>query len=346
MRRFASCLALGGLLTSAPCFASEATAPVAAAEAQSSRQQAEGHFARGIQEFRAKRYKDAIDAFLLANDLYPSAAISFNIARAYESLQYPAGALRFYRDYLRRDPSASDAAQIAKRVEELEDRLRQRGLQQVTILSSPPGATLSVDGRAVGITPWTGEVLPGNHGVELSLRGYQSRLGQFELSSHRAADVEYQLEPDARANAGAPAPPPALEPPAQSAERTPSAAPGSAPSAPRPQTQPQARSRFMTYLPWATLGAGTLALAGAGYFELASAGDEDQARNATTQRQALEAADSMHREQLTARILVGVGGALAATGGVLLWVHAASPDQPNELALSCGASSCAMRGSF
>src|SRR5689334_18846666 len=197
MRAVLRCFALCGVLSSAPSLASEATPPPDSAQPQSNRELAQTHFARGISEYRAKRYKDAIDAFLLANDLYPSAAISFNIARAYESLQYPAGALRFYRDYLRRDPAASDAAQISKRIEELEDRLRQLGVQQVTILSSPPGATLSVDGRAVGITPWTGEVLPGNHGVELALRGYQSRLGQFELSSHRAADIEFQLEPSA-----------------------------------------------------------------------------------------------------------------------------------------------------
>src|SRR5215468_8547408 len=126
MRAFLLRCALCGVLSSAPCLASDATAPDSPAQPQSNRELAQAHFARGIGEYRAKRYKDAIDAFLLANDLYPSAAISFNIARAYESLQYPAGALRFYRDYLRRDPGASDAAPISRRIEELEDRLRQR----------------------------------------------------------------------------------------------------------------------------------------------------------------------------------------------------------------------------
>src|SRR4051812_9934015 len=107
MRKFIRSLALCGLLSSAPCLASDATPAAGPAQPQSNRELAQAHFARGIEEFRARRYKDAIDAFLLANDLYPSAAISFNIARAYESLQYPSGALRFYRDYLRRDPGAA-----------------------------------------------------------------------------------------------------------------------------------------------------------------------------------------------------------------------------------------------
>src|SRR3569832_582112 len=114
MRAFLRSLALCGPLASTPCLAADVPPADAAAQPPSNRELAQAHFARGIGEYRAKRYKDAIDAFLLANDLYPSAAISFIIARAYESLQYPAGALRFYRDYLRRAPGASDAAQISK----------------------------------------------------------------------------------------------------------------------------------------------------------------------------------------------------------------------------------------
>lgn len=346
MRAFLGCFTLCGILASAPCLAADATPADAPAQPQSNRELARAHFARGIEEYRAKRYKDAIDAFLLANDLYPSAAISFNIARAYESLQYPAGALRFYRDYLRRDPGAADAAQISKRIEQLEDRLRQRGVQQVTILSSPPGATLSVDGRPVGITPWTGEILPGDHGVELVLRGYQSKLGHFELSSHRAAELEFQLEPAPPETVSAPAPErpmtsPAEPPPVSAVPPPVQAAPLEA-----PPLSPQPRSTFLTVLPWAALGTGTLALAGAGYFELSSASDEDRARRAATQAQALDAIDSMKSSQLRARVLVGVGGALAATGGVLLWVNASSSEKPGQVALGCGATSCSLRGSF
>jgi tetratricopeptide (TPR) repeat protein len=342
MRAVLRCFALCAVLSSAPCLASDATPASSHEQPQTSRELAQAHFARGIGEYRARRYKDAIDAFLLANDLYPSAAISFNIARAYENLQDPAGALRFYRDYLRREPAASDAAQISRRVEELEDRLRQRGVQQVTILSNPAGATLSVDGRAVGITPWTGEVLPGNHGVELSLRGYATKLDQFELSSHRAAELEFQLEPAPEQTASTPPVERPVAPEAVTPARpTPlrlSAAPGT-PNEPR-------RSTFLTVLPWATLGAGTLALAGAGYFELSSGSDEDRARSASTQRQALAAIEAMKSSQLTARVLVGVGGALAATGGVLLWINPGTTEKPSQVALGCGGTVCSVRGSF
>jgi tetratricopeptide (TPR) repeat protein len=345
MRSFLRCLALCGLLVSTPCPAADAPPTSAAQQDPSNREQAKGHFERGIKEFRAKHYKDAIDAFLLAYDLYPSAAISFNIARAYESLQYPSGALRFYRDYLRRDPGASDAAQISKRIDDLEDRLRQLGVQQVTIRSNPPGATLSVDGRAVGITPWTGDVLPGDHGVELALRGYESQLGHFELSSHRAAELEFQLQavPKAPSTASEPEP----------AKSAPEAAPSAAPpvnAAPQPLSPapvpPEPRSTFRSVLPWATLGAGTLALAGAGYFELASARDEDRARREPKQGPALDAVESMKSSQLTARVLLGVGGTLAATGGVLLWLDPGTSEKPGQVALSCGLASCAVQGKF
>ena len=330
------CVALSGVLLSAPCWASDATSTDNATGRQSNKALALVHFERGIQEFRSRRYKEAIDAFLLANDLYPSSAISFNIARAYESLEDASGALRFYRDYLRREPSALDAAPTSKRIEELEDRLRQLGVQQVTILSNPSGAALSVDGRAVGATPWTGDVLPGNHGVELSHRGYVNLLGVFELSSHRAAEHTFALEALASA----------MEPASSAGAMAPSSRARAEPlPAPAP-LEHRSTATVMTYLPWVSLGAGALAFGGAGYFEMKSSTAESRARRAPTQAGALTHIHDMQSAQLTARILLGVGGALAATGGLLLWWDTGSPKEPANLALGCGAGSCALRGAF
>jgi tetratricopeptide (TPR) repeat protein len=327
------CLLLGSLCF---IFATEAAAE-SAGEPRPNKERAQVHFERGIEEFRAERYKAAIDAFLLANDLYPSSAISFNIARAYESLGDASGALRFYRDYLRRTSAAPDAAQIAKRIEAFEDRLRQLGLQQVTILSTPLGATLLLDGRAVGITPWTGDLIPGSHSVKLLQRGYAEELAQFELSSHRSAELTFPLDPL----------PSAIEP-ATHGEVTPAAAsslPPAPPVAPQPIEPPPARSG-MSFLPWVSLGAGALALAGAGYFELSSANAEKRARRAPTQAEAFTHIDDMHRDQLAARISLGVGIGLAATGGLLLLWDVGGAEEERQLALGCAGHLCSMRGSF
>jgi len=102
----------------------------------------------------------------------------------------------------------------------------------------------------------------------------------------------------------------------------------------------------MSYLPWVSLGAGAAALAGAGYFEISSAKAEERARSAPTQPQALGHIGDMQTAQLTARVLVGVSGALAATGGVLLWLHSSDSERPATLAVGCGVIGCSARGSF
>ena len=52
------------------------------------------------------RYAQAIEHFLAADALVPSAALSFNVAKAYEKLGESAKALRYYRDFARRSPGS------------------------------------------------------------------------------------------------------------------------------------------------------------------------------------------------------------------------------------------------
>src|SRR5262245_60749620 len=57
-------------------------------------------YRQGVREFQARRYEAAVERFLEADALLPSAALSFNIALAYDKLSNASLALRFYRDYL------------------------------------------------------------------------------------------------------------------------------------------------------------------------------------------------------------------------------------------------------
>src|SRR5262249_4852853 len=153
--------------------------------------------------YKQGHFKDAIDRFLEADRLAPSAPLSFNIARGYEKIGDGAGALRWYRDYLRRDPGAKNAPDVQKIVKDLQQALAQRGMQQLTVLSSPPGATVSIDGRPVGVTPFTGEFPPGQHQVDFALRGYADVSQQLDLPAAEARDVIVRLEPSAASKGGA-----------------------------------------------------------------------------------------------------------------------------------------------
>jgi tetratricopeptide (TPR) repeat protein len=151
-------------------------------------------FEKGVTAYREGRFYDAVDIFLETNRLYPDPKLSFNVGKAFEGLGNPPGALRYYREYLRRLPDAPDARDVEGHVHQLEQTLSQKGLQQLTVLSSPDGATVKLDGQAVGITPWTGESFAGKHRVVLEAAGYQRSESVIELELLRASDFSFELK--------------------------------------------------------------------------------------------------------------------------------------------------------
>src|SRR6187549_3064370 len=126
-------------------------------------------FEKGVSAYREGRYYDAVDIFLETNRLYPDPKLSFNIGKA------------------------SDAQEVETHVHQLEQVLSQKGLQQLTVLSSPDGATVKLDGQAVGVTPWTGESFAGKHRIVLEAADYQRYESVIELDPHRARDFNIEL---------------------------------------------------------------------------------------------------------------------------------------------------------
>src|SRR3954471_11692771 len=121
------------LLVSVLCLATVARAAdgadVPSAQAADDARRAEGkaRYEDGVQAYGAGRFKDAVDLFLAADKISPSAPLSFNIARAYEKLGDDSGALRWYRDYLRRNPDASNADTVRPLIATLAESLHKKG---------------------------------------------------------------------------------------------------------------------------------------------------------------------------------------------------------------------------
>jgi tetratricopeptide (TPR) repeat protein len=152
-------------------------------------------YERGAKAYAEARYAQAVDAFLEADRVFPTPQLRFNIAKAYDRIGQPSGALSYYRDYLRRAPDAADFQEVTARVRELEQQLAQRGVQQLTVLSDPENAVLLLDGKPVGLAPWTGETWPGKHRVRLELAGYTASEDVIELEPLHARDVSFKLAP-------------------------------------------------------------------------------------------------------------------------------------------------------
>src|SRR5581483_719221 len=111
------------------------------------------HYNSGAQLYAQGKYSDAVDQFLAADRIAPSAALSYDIARSYEKLGETSLALRWFRDYLHRAGEPPDAPKVRRIVETLERELRNKGVQQITVRSVPRGATVAIDGEPAGVTP-------------------------------------------------------------------------------------------------------------------------------------------------------------------------------------------------
>ncbi len=242
-------------------------------------------YALGAEAFAAQHNAEAIQYFRRAAEIVPSSKLTYNIALAYEELGDSARALSEYRDYLRQGPAAERREQVLGRIVELEQKLAAVGVQQLSVLSHPSGATVRVGERALGVTPWSGELPPGLHHVSVDLPGHAPRRADVTLEAGRAAELQLVLTRE---------PPP----PAQA-------------------TLPSAWSRIEP-LTWSFLGVGVGGVAGGLAFELSRADSSARAGRATAAVTAAEARGAADAKQMASLLLLGFGGGFLIGGGVLL----------------------------
>jgi tetratricopeptide (TPR) repeat protein len=296
-------------------------------------------YEHGAAAYSAGRFKDAIELFLQADALAPSAALSFNIARAYEKIGDDSSSLQWYRDFRRRDPAAKNGAEVEERIHVLEAALAAKGVQQLTVLSRPLGATVIVDEQPLGVTPYTGQLPPGSHKIVLSLRGYADSEHRLDLPADRAQELDIPLVPGGTT---------ATRPPAGVVGGSEPAV-GGAPVAKPPLAS--SKPQFGIW-PWVGIGAGVATLGGSLGFELARRSAEKAARNDDIQIPYKDELDRAQSRQTTARVLLVVGGALVVTGSTLLVIELSSRDSSTErsarVGMGClpGGCSVALKGQF
>ncbi len=336
-----SLLTLVWLSCSVPAYGQANAAPDPTTEA-GKRAEGKDRYERGAQAYTSGRFKDAIDLFLQADALAPSAALSFNIARAYDKIGDDAASLQWYRDFRRRAPEAKNGPEVDLRIRALEGALAKNGVQQVTILSRPLGATVIVDDKPRGVTPFTGQFSPGTHEVLLSLKGYADSEQELDLPADHAQELDVPLVPAANAPAK----------PANSREAD--AAPGGGGGAPVVPAAPRdaATGPKFGIWPWVGLGAGAAVLGGSLAFEMARRSAESDANNDRTQVGYKDKLDREQSRQTTARVLAAVGGTLAIAGGTLLVIQLSSgsdhAEPSSRVGFGCLPGGCRVdvRGSF
>jgi tetratricopeptide (TPR) repeat protein len=324
---FGTCAALA--LLDAPARATEPATPAATEDATV----AQTRFEQALAAYRQGRLRAAIEHFKEADRLAPSARISFNIAKVYDRVGDTPNALAAYRDYLRRLPAAENGADTSLRIAELELALQRSGVQQVSVLSSPPGASVTVDGVSRGVTPWTGELAPGIHALSLGLRGHVDAAQEFELPARHAIDVVVRLAPVAVLPPSAPLPRRVLgAAPVPPVQRAPLGSPASA----------QEASESPSWWTWALFGGSAALLASSGIVELSRRDIESELeRGDQDQFVSQDRYQTMQGRVTAARVLLGMGVVAGALGGVSLVVDLNRPSLVEPaLALGCDTGAC------
>jgi hypothetical protein len=186
------------------------------------------------------------------------------------------------------------------------------------VISEPAGARFEIDGVAIGVTPWTGEIERGFHRLKVELAGHRTEERTFDLPPERAIDVPVTLTPVAKER------PPPVEP------------------APEPPCE-GACLDAISASSWVIASAGVLSLGAALVFELDRSEREAQAQAEPNQFTASGLYDEALSSQRWATAFALTGGALVVTGVTLgvIDVRAAKQPEPVAWGLGCTATGCA-----
>ncbi len=274
--------------------------------------------------FNEKRYRDAITAYLAADRLQPNPALQLALGKTYEQLNDPSRALASYREYSNRAPRGADRTHIQARVAELARRLAETGVQQVSVSSEPPGASVVVDQKPIGVTPIYVDLPPGSHHLEFHHKGYRPAALDFELSPQQPLNVMTTLValPPGSAPAPVAAAPATATPGATENIPSPETAPAVSAATDMPPGEVRAShsSTLLRTIGFAAIGTSIAALGGAVTLELMRSHSESRARQQDEQIAFKKTLDRMESQQTAARAFAIAAGVLAVAGGVLLVV--------------------------
>lgn len=147
-------------------------APAVADDSKTAKREADRHFKTGVKLFEETKYSEALAEFEQAYALAAHPLVLYNLASTHRALSQYAQAVDFYNRFLTEGKGVVKPAQLARGQRELDDVLRL--IARVDVTTSPEGAGVSVDGRAIGPTPLGQPLIlgPGDHVVRATLDGH------------------------------------------------------------------------------------------------------------------------------------------------------------------------------
>ena len=187
-------------------------AAVGTAQAQdesSSMQRAREHMERGQTLYLQARFEEAAAEFEAAYEAQPFGAFLFNAGAALERAGQAARAAEFFEQYLTRDPSAADAAEVRTRIARLRagaatqapqappDEVPDEFKSLVSVRTNPEGATVRVlaAGRdvATGPSPFAHTLDAGRYTLRIEHPDFQTVEQQMRVEPGRVYVVIVEM---------------------------------------------------------------------------------------------------------------------------------------------------------
>lgn len=257
-------------------------------------------YGEGEKAYAAGDYAGAYTGFSKANELVPAPQAAYWAAKSLDAQGKSDEAIAAYEKLLT-DPDfgklGDDKTTDARaRLADLKSKL----VAEVSVVTTPPGAVVTVDGTVQsGETPLTLKLPPGPHKLSVAAAGFEAK--ELDLDLKGGEKSEQTLELVAKAP-----PPPPPEPIVEA----------SAPPPPPPPPPP--RSKVPAYITLGIAGAGAVVGTIFGIKALSSKSDYDGGPTASR-------ADDTERNALIADMAFGVAITLGVTGIVLLTSDDSAP---------------------
>jgi hypothetical protein len=160
------------------------------------REEARAYFERGTQLMVNENWEVALVELQRSFEVYPTRAALFNIAMCEKALHHYHDSLVHFRQWQER--YGGQATEDERRSVETAVSEMSQYLGMLVVTSTPPGATIRVDGEDAGITPMGGPLTldATRHRVEVSLEGYLAATREIVVAPTQVVRLDVTLEPE------------------------------------------------------------------------------------------------------------------------------------------------------
>jgi hypothetical protein len=181
-------IAIGAMLAASPATALAANTGT---QTTANLNDAKKHYGDGEKKFKAGDYAGALTEFQAADAIKATPQSQRYIGLCEDNLGHYAEAVSYYEKFLTAVPD-----KLKKEGEEIRTRMGviKAMPARIHVETTPPGAAIVADGKAMGVTPTDVELAPGKHIVHIELAGYLAIDRDVDLSFGAKQEIKSELQ--------------------------------------------------------------------------------------------------------------------------------------------------------